>query len=101
MQEGQSTHDSDGESLTDTDPEAQRILDECRTRRRMEVDVGSSTRTTLEAQLNWLVKFVMDSYNLVAQAMRQSHHEGFSVIRAKLDSIYDAIVKATPESVAM
>ena len=33
--------------------------------------------------------------------MHQPNHEVFSMVRAKLDSIYDAIVKKAPESVIL
>ena len=46
-----SHHDSDGVSLKDIDPKAQRILEERNTKRRMEQDTGGSTRLVMEAQL--------------------------------------------------
>ena len=51
VQEGKYLHDSDGESSTESDPESQRMLEELRTKRRMEFDTGSSSYSMMENQL--------------------------------------------------
>ena len=53
----------------------------------------------MESQLQWIIKYVTDSSDAMTQAMHQSNQEGFSTVRAKLDSIYDVVSKTTPERV--
>ena len=66
VREGQGTHDSDGESSTNTDLEAKHILEEGQSKWHMEYDMGSSTRVALEVQLQRLIKAITDSFDIVA-----------------------------------
>ena len=87
VQEGKDLHDSDGESSTDSDLEAQHMSEEMHTKRHMEFDVGSSSHSMMENQLQRLIKVVTDAYDVAAQAMRVSSQEGIATVILKLDSI--------------
>ena len=85
--------------MTNTDLEAQFLLDEIKTKHRMEQDIDSSTRSALESQLECLIKAATTSSSIAAIVMCQSTQEGFVKVRNKLDSIYNVVLKRAPKSV--
>ena len=64
----------------------------------MEKDTNSSSRAVMEAQLQWPIKVVMDSFDTTTKEMRQSTQEGFSKVQNKLDSIYNVVAGRGAES---
>ena len=64
----------------------------------MEQGASSSTTTTMEAQLNQLIKAVANVTDVVAKEMTKFAKEGFTEVRTKLDSIYDVVLKRALES---
>ena len=89
--------DFDGEPLTKYDPEAQDMLEEERTKRCMELDMGSSSHSMMERQLQRLIKAITESSDATTQAMLQSNQEWFIAVRAKFNSIYVVVSKTTQE----
>ena len=55
VQEGKYLHDSDGESSTESDPQSRCMLEELRTKIRMEFDTGRSSHSVMENQLQRLI----------------------------------------------
>ena len=61
----------------------------------------SSSMIGMEAQLDRLIKAIMNATDVVAKEIKKSTQDGFTEVRTKLDSLYDDVLKRAPESVVV
>ena len=59
----------------------------------MDQDTSNSVVSAMEVQLHWLLKNVNDATDAIVKEMKKSTQEWFIKVRAKLDSIYNFILK--------
>ena len=65
----------------------------------MDQDVNNNTVSTMEAQLQQIVKDVNDATDATAKEMKKSTQEGFTEVRTKLESNYNVIFQRVLESI--
>ena len=68
---------------------------------KMEKDSGSSNKSVLEAQFQWIIKVITDRYDIEETVMRRSTQEGFVEVRNKLDYFYNDVLQKAPEGAAI
>ena len=81
---------------TPIDPKVDPILKELRTNRCMDRAMSSSSRLTMEAQLNWLVKAINNVVYAATKKMKKSIREGYTEVITKLDCVYDIVLRREP-----
>ena len=67
----------------------------------MDQFASSRTVSTMEAELNQLVKDVNDVTNAATKEMKKLMHERFTKVRTKLYSIYGIVSKRAPKSMTV
>ena len=90
-----SQHDSNEELLTKTPtkPEGEHMFTELRTKQCMEQGACSRTTSTMEVQLNQLIKEVENATDAAIKEMTKSTQVGFMKLRTKIDSLYHVVLK--------
>ena len=63
----------------------------------MDQATNNNTVSAMEAKLHRLVKAVNDATDNTAKEMKKSTQEGFTEVRAKLDYVYNVILKEAPK----
>ena len=72
VQLGKDLHNIDGESSTDFDPQAKRMLEELHTKIHMDFDTYNNSHLVMDNHLQRFLKALTDASDAAAQAMRVS-----------------------------